>query len=584
MNTLLKKSVWFTAMLTGFGLMSTTVMAQIFPPDLLCIKGDTLFWDLPVNTCGTFNSYDIYWSTDPDGPYALLLSVTNPGQTAYYDPNPGSELRYYYMRSNYNCFGEPALSSDTLDNLPPAAVAITAVTVAGNSVDISWEPSASPEVAGYIIYRQTNIGLLPIDTVFGVTGFTDINAEPDVKSESYTVLALDNCGSTSIFDDTHRTVFLEAVPSSCEQTLRLTWNLYEKWPDGIRRHDIWLSTNGGPAILIDTVEAGGTQYTVEDLNDGFLYCATVRAVSASGVISASNEVCLTADIVQPMRNLVIANTSLNAGNQTQMQYVWDTSAEITSVNILSSSDGENFSIIQTFPPVFPLSLNNTFPDNSNDPATMRIWYRIETIDACDSVAVSNTAATIHLTGTPLENRTNLLQWTPYENDTGTAVAYDIYRYVGNSGSLLSQTDPATLTYTDTVEVSNPAESYICYAVVAKAQVETGAASPLPVETRSNTVCVAQFADLQVPNAFSPRGYNQEFKPLIVFGSQITAYELSVYDRWGKRLFLSDDPAIGWNGENAKGEDLPFGLYTWRIRMEQQNGRILEETGVVQLIR
>ena len=231
------------------------------------------------------------------------MNITNISQTEYYDPNPTGDLRYYFMRSNYNCPGQPALSSDTLDNLPPAAVTIDIVTVNGPQVDIYWLPSSSPEVEAYIIYRETNIGLLPIDTVTGTTTYSDLNADPLNQSEAYTVLALDPCGSTSIFDLSHHTIFLEITPSSCEQTFSLAWNLYNNWPGGIRRHEIWMSTNGSNQVMLDTTTATATSYTIENINDGDTYCILVKAVGYGAAYnSESNKICLTADIVQHMRN------------------------------------------------------------------------------------------------------------------------------------------------------------------------------------------------------------------------------------------------------------------------------------------
>ncbi|MBK6901448.1 MAG: hypothetical protein IPH04_01195 [Saprospirales bacterium] len=71
---------------------SPVLTAQVFPPDLLCLRGDTIVWGLPNNTCGSFNSYDIWFSNSLGGPYALLTSVTNPGQTSFVHSNPGSQL------------------------------------------------------------------------------------------------------------------------------------------------------------------------------------------------------------------------------------------------------------------------------------------------------------------------------------------------------------------------------------------------------------------------------------------------------------------------------------------------------------
>ncbi|MBK7872077.1 MAG: hypothetical protein IPJ74_16070 [Saprospiraceae bacterium] len=36
--------------------------AQIAAPELICVKNDTLFWNIPNNTCGAFRAYNIYFS------------------------------------------------------------------------------------------------------------------------------------------------------------------------------------------------------------------------------------------------------------------------------------------------------------------------------------------------------------------------------------------------------------------------------------------------------------------------------------------------------------------------------------------
>lgn len=55
-------------------------------------------------------------------------------------------------------------------------------------------------------------------------------------------------------------------------------------------------------------------------------------------------------------------------------------------------------------------------------------------------------------------------------------------------------------------------------------------------------------DLTVPNAFTPNGdgYNDE---LCLFGwdACIASFEINIFDRWGERVFESQDPAFCWNG-------------------------------------
>ena len=65
------RQLFIIALILGF----QPLKAQVFAPDPLCVSGDTIFWDLPINNCGPFISYDIYFATDPAGPFSLLDMV-----------------------------------------------------------------------------------------------------------------------------------------------------------------------------------------------------------------------------------------------------------------------------------------------------------------------------------------------------------------------------------------------------------------------------------------------------------------------------------------------------------------------------
>ena len=50
----------------------------------------------------------------------------------------------------------------------------------------------------------------------------------------------------------------------------------------------------------------------------------------------------------------------------------------------------------------------------------------------------------------------------------------------------------------------------------------------------------------MPNTFTPNGngHNDVFKP-VSFG--VYDYTIDIYDRWGKKVFESNDPDQGWDG-------------------------------------
>ena len=165
---------------------SSKTTAQVFPPDFLCVRSDTLFWDIPTNSCGTFNNYEVFFSANPNGPFNLLGTVPNQGQNFFHHPNPTVDTWYYYLQSDFNCPGEVVLQSDTLDNLQPEVAILTSASVNGNSIELEWQASPSPEVSAYIIFRSTSMGTVALDTIYGgVTNFIDNSAFPNDQSETY---------------------------------------------------------------------------------------------------------------------------------------------------------------------------------------------------------------------------------------------------------------------------------------------------------------------------------------------------------------------------------------------------------------
>jgi gliding motility-associated-like protein len=88
-----------------------------------------------------------------------------------------------------------------------------------------------------------------------------------------------------------------------------------------------------------------------------------------------------------------------------------------------------------------------------------------------------------------------------------------------------------------------------------------------------------------PTAFTPNGdgLNDIFKPALqsVEGG---FYELQVYDRWGRAVFTTNNPEVGWNGQ-INGADAPPGAYQYICRFNT-NVFLVDtyQTGTFYLIR
>jgi gliding motility-associated-like protein len=559
------------------------IEAQILPPDFNCVRGDTLFWDLPTNNCGPFVSYEIWASQSPTGPFALQGTVTTQSQNFYAFINPSGQQWYFYLLSNYNCPGQTAIPSDTLDNRPPLISPIQTVSVEGGVAVVTWQPSPSPEVSGYIIYRETNIGVIPIDTVFGSNTFIDLASMPGAGPESYFVNAMDACGNTSIFDAKHTSIFLEAAPLPCRQSIQLTWNLYEGWTNGIAEQQIWSGING--ATLAQTAGAGTSSgsFEVKNVMDGATYCFEIRAVEAvTGAIVKSNQVCLQADIIQSAAGMFLANVSVTGGGEVQLTWDWNPQAELVEFEVLRSNQNTGYQSIVSQSVTPPLSASNTYNDAGSNANSEKVFYKIQTLDLCDSVLTTNYGSTIYLTAQPLPGNINQLNWTAFDIENASVSSYSIFKIVGGFTSEITTVGGGSTSYQDSYDPNNVDEAQACYYVVANSKIVTQNGQSIDQKSRSNTACVKQAARIFAPNAFVPEGFNQEFKPLIVLGD-LANYEMLIFDRYGQQVFATNDPDTGWVGQQ-NGKNLPQGLYAYIITVTQSNGRVTEKRGTVLLIR
>lgn len=87
----------------------------------------------------------------------------------------------------------------------------------------------------------------------------------------------------------------------------------------------------------------------------------------------------------------------------------------------------------------------------------------------------------------------------------------------------------------------------------------------------------------LPTAFTPNhdGLNDVFRPFLP--ARVEHYQIEVFDRWGKLVFVSRNLQQGWNG-TTDGRNCPQGTYVWSARYTTGEGQQQVESGTVILIR
>ncbi|MCA0429923.1 MAG: gliding motility-associated C-terminal domain-containing protein [Bacteroidetes bacterium] len=99
------------------------------------------------------------------------------------------------------------------------------------------------------------------------------------------------------------------------------------------------------------------------------------------------------------------------------------------------------------------------------------------------------------------------------------------------------------------------------------------------------VCVTITYDygIYIPNTFTPNGdgKNDEFK---VFAYSVQPdVKMEIFDRWGEKLFSSEDINKGWDGK-YKGNDCKADTYIYKVSYKGIDNKVVNKTGHVSILR
>lgn len=123
-----------------------------------------------------------------------------------------------------------------------------------------------------------------------------------------------------------------------------------------------------------------------------------------------------------------------------------------------------------------------------------------------------------------------------------------YSLILSDGTVVSNFDEYRHTFSDTGS----------YTAVVKVINDYGC-----VDTDSLVVWIFPEITIFVPNAFTPNGdgINDIF---FVSVSGILEFEISIFNRWGDRVYFSTNPSEGWDGTH-QGAKVPSGVYNYIIK-------------------
>jgi gliding motility-associated-like protein len=108
------------------------------------------------------------------------------------------------------------------------------------------------------------------------------------------------------------------------------------------------------------------------------------------------------------------------------------------------------------------------------------------------------------------------------------------------------------------------------------------------DTLIKKIVVIEDYGIYVPNAFTPNGdgVNDIFQPK---GFGVVKYEMNIFDRWGEKVFSTNQFEKGWDGTKQAKHDVKYGsieegVYTWLINLTNVYGKSHELKGHVTLMK
>lgn len=252
--------------------------------------------ELDWNAVALADSYNLYRSDSPDGPFTLLASPTG---LSYKDNDVTDGTTYYYEIASVNDAGEGAISAPleaktAVDNVPPTTLTTTAQT--DSTIALSW--AAKSGASSYQLYRSSTTGSGYSLVYDGAdTTFTDSNLVTGASYYyvvSYTNSLGTSANSKELKVDT-KSVTVPA-PSAVKAIKTYTNAINLGWNGvvGAKSFNVYRadSADGTYALVKNTT---GTSYTDKNLAPGTTYYYKLTSANAAGESSRSDVFTVTTE-------------------------------------------------------------------------------------------------------------------------------------------------------------------------------------------------------------------------------------------------------------------------------------------------
>lgn len=457
-------------------------------------------------------------------------------------------------------FSISAVAQNNLPDPPKFQSASVIPESAPVTIKLTWLPSDSTDVAGYIVYKIIDNITTTLDTVRGreTTTYEYNASSANATSERFRLASFDGDGYKSTITDPHSTILLKSSFDRCERKVTLTWTSYAGWGTNIANYRVYRRYAETDYQLIKTLPATGSEFVDDNLANGRWYCYYVEAVKNNGVTATSNSIDFTASGHEGPLSIKANYASVDEDQNIALNFQISNAGQVTEYQILRSINSvDNFTPVASFP--YTGQTQIIYTDTDVDASQNTYYYKLVSIDPCGQISkTSNLASNILLNAFSTETTEHSLEWTEYKDWPNGVISYKIFSYFDGAAQEIGSNGQGSLNFNNNiaeyVKRCHDKGIYLtnsfCYFVEAY---ENTNDIPQQQISRSNVACVYETPIVWLPTAFnitSKDEVNRVFKPVLSFVKDYP-YEFIIYNRWGQQVFKTTDVNAGWTGKDAK---------------------------------
>lgn len=496
-----------------------------------------------------------------------------------------------FLFSGFHAFSAAA-------QVTPSIIIDSVSVIDDNSIIIGWSLETDHE-EGYIeIHGRTSgahnvIATVPLHQSY----YIDSGINTNLRAYSYYVVAWQTNGDIIVAgEEAHLNVFLEnVIPDICGKLVFLQWEQYQvetsfgqpqPLPSPFDSYRVSLSFNESEFVTV--YETGQQNLAAIPAEEPGAYCFRIQAfIQGTEITASSNVICTSISFLPQPQYFVIRKVSV-AENSDHVELVFHADNSVPNpAYVIKRFDAAT----ELFSPLDTLETSQqtiTYTDFSAMPSEQEELYTVEVLDSCRVVVwQSDEVATVYLTAESVSPVLIELQWNEYSGWDHEVGEYILQRRTGEFAFFedLVVLPPGTSSFSDDISFfeQDVFTEEISYRILALEAM--GNPFGFMDTVSSNVAVVSREVEVFIPNAFKPSSQipeNRVFKPMFSALSP-SEYSLALFNRWGQKVFSTDDFLQPWDGQ-FNGNEAPAGVYSFVLRFKDRQGNEKEKRGAVLLIR